>query len=85
MDKKEIQELKKVANGMKPMFNIGKSGVTETLIDMIDKYLDAHGIVKIKSLVAEDKAAVKESAEKIAKEIEAEIVDLKGFTFTIYR
>ena len=79
------KELKKMASSLKPQFNVGKGGVTETFVDTIDKYLDVHGIVKIKSLVAEDKDALKEVAQKMAEDLEAELVDVRGFTFTLAR
>ncbi len=85
MEKHDLKQIKKAANEIKPMFNLGKAGLTDTFIETIDKYLDAHSIVKIKVLVAEDKDGAKYYAEEIAKKIEADIVDLKGFTFTLYR
>lgn len=85
MGKYDLKEIKKTANEIKPMFNLGKAGLTDTFIDLIDKYLDAHSIVKVKALVAEDKSKVKFYAEQISKKLEADIVDLKGFTFTLFR
>lgn len=85
MGKYDLKEIKKTANEIKPMFNLGKAGLTDTFIDLIDKYLDVHSIVKVKALVAEDKSKVKFYAEQISKKLEADIVDLKGFTFTLFR
>ncbi len=79
------KELKKIAGSLKAQFNVGKNGVTETFIETIDKYLEVHGIVKIKSSVAEDKDALKEMAKEVADAIEAEIVDVRGYTFTLAR
>jgi RNA-binding protein len=85
MDKSELKELKKFANELKPQFNIGKSGLTDTLIDTIDKYLEAHEIVKIKVLSAINKTQVKNYAKEISEKIDVEIIEQKGFTFTLYR
>lgn len=85
MEKKDLKELKKIANDIKPQINIGKNKITENLIKSIDEYLDAHELVKIKSLSAIDKEEVKKQAEEIANATESDIIDMKGFTFTLYR
>lgn len=85
MEQFDLKELKKVANDLKPQFNLGKNGLTDTFVDTIDKFLEAHGIVKIKVLAAEDKEGVKEVAEELAKALDADIIDKKGFTFVLYR
>lgn len=78
-------QLKKLSNEIKPQFNLGKLGITSTFIETIDKYLEAHNIVKIKCSIAEDKSSVKYYANEISKETESTIIDKKGFTFTVYR
>jgi RNA-binding protein len=85
MIKTELKELKKQANTLKPEFNLGKNGITTSFVDTIDKYLEVHNIVKIKVLIAIDKDGVKYYADEISKTTESEIIDRKGFTFTIYR
>ena len=79
------KELKKMASSLKAQFNIGKNGVTDTFIDEIDKYLEIHGIVKIKSSVAENKDDLKRMAKQVAESIEAEVVETRGFTFVLSR
>ena len=85
MVSEEIKEAKKIANELKPQFNIGKNKVTDTLIESIDQYLDAHQIVKIKVLSAISKDEVKEIAEQIANATDSEIVQKVGFTFVLFR
>ena len=85
MKKEELKELKKIAATLKPEFNLGKSGITEKFIETVDKYLEAHGIVKIKALIAEDKSSLEYLANEIAKETNSTILDKRGFTFVVYR
>lgn len=85
MVSEEIKEAKRIASELKPQFNIGKNAITETLIDTIDKYLEAHKIVKIKVLSAQSKDQVKEYAQNIANQTDSEIVQKVGFTFTLFR
>jgi RNA-binding protein len=68
---------------LKPEFNIGKNGITDTFLDSVDKYLDKHEMVKIKVSIAEDKDAMKYYANEVANELKAEILDIRGFTFVI--
>lgn len=85
MQKEELKQLKKIGNELKPQFNIGKSGITETLLDTIDKYIEAHEIVKIKVLSAVNKEQVAKLATEIADELDVEILEKKGFTFILYK
>lgn len=85
MDKEQLKELKRHANEIKPMFNLGKNGLTDTFIDSVDKYLEAHGIVKIKVTVAGTKDEVEYFAKELADATESEIMDKKGYTFVLYR
>ena len=77
--------LKKMASELRPQFNLGKSGITDTFIQTIDEYLGAHKIVKIKSSLAEDKDMLVNLAKEVADKTEAEIIDKRGFTFTLFR
>ncbi len=79
------KELKKIASNLKPQFNLGKQGITNTFIRTIDEYLKAHEIVKIKALIAEDKNSVKYLAEEVSKETNSIIVETRGFTFVLFR
>ncbi len=85
MEAFDEKNLKKVANDLKPQFNLGKNGLTDTFIETVDKFLEAHGIVKIKVLGAEDKEGVKVIAEELAEALTADVIDKKGFTFVLYR
>ncbi len=85
MDKEQLKEIKRAANAMKPQFNLGKGGITDTFIETIENYLEAHSMVKIKSLVSSDKEEILKTAQIIADRTASEIVDKKGFTFVLFR
>lgn len=82
MDKKELS---KIANEIKPEFNIGKQGLSESFCESVDKYLEAHLIVKIKATIATNKDELKDLAEKLRLKTDSEITAIKGFTFVLYR
>jgi RNA-binding protein len=79
------KELKKIANELKPQFNIGKNGIGEGFIESIDNFLEAHNIVKIKVMVAKDKDELENYASNIAEKTESEVIDKRGFTFVLFR
>ncbi len=82
MDK---NELKKMSASLKAEFNLGKNGITQTFLETISKYLDAHAIVKVKVSLAENKDSLKFYAQEVAKELKAELVECRGYTFTLFR
>jgi len=85
MDKQLLKELKKVSNALKPQFHLGKAGITDTFLKTIDDYLTAHNIVKIKVTIAENKDESDKLADLLAEKVFAQIIEKKGFTFTLHR
>jgi RNA-binding protein len=49
----QIRSLKKLAHHLKPVVQIGKKGVSPTLIQEINQALDAHELIKIQVLSTE--------------------------------
>jgi RNA-binding protein YhbY len=80
----QIKEAKKQLNGIKSEFHLGKQGITPSFIESIKKYLIAHSIVKIKVLIAAKHSEVKTFAQEVAKETGSEVIEIKGFTFSLY-
>ncbi len=62
---------------------VGKNGLTPELIDEIRTQLKMRKIVKIKFLKNTDRENMKEMATKLAKEVNARVVDVRGFTITL--
>lgn len=79
------KELKAQASQLKPMFQLGKNGMTQAFLDSVDDYLTKNKMVKIKAFIVEDREGLTYYANEVAKELDAEIVELKGFTFALYR
>jgi RNA-binding protein YhbY len=79
----ELKELKKIASELKAQFNLGKNGITDSFIDTVRKYAEAHTIVKVKCTLAEDKDSLKYYANEVAKLTELVLVETRGFTFTL--
>lgn len=68
---------------IKATVQIGKKGITEDVIEEIKAQLKKRRIVKIKFLKNSDREDFKMRIESVASQINAEIVEIKGFTATL--
>ncbi|MBN1619884.1 YhbY family RNA-binding protein [candidate division WOR-3 bacterium] len=84
MDNKYRKKLISAASKIKPVFRVGKSGITEIFISEIDKALSARELIKIEvnrnSLLDPDSAA-----EELAKKSRSEIVLVAGRKVVLFR
>tara|TARA_B100001564_G_scaffold265820_1_gene227339 strand:- start:23 stop:289 length:267 start_codon:yes stop_codon:yes gene_type:complete len=88
MSKKIPQSIKKIANSrdFQPSVRIGKSGITETLIEEIDAQLSKKDIVKIKinrGLFQKDQ--IKQVWEHLSSETNSNIVTSRGNVCVLWR
>ena len=84
MDSKTRAKLRGIAQKVQPSVSIGKTGLTDGVIDQIDMNLFAHELVKIDVLETADvdkKALMKFICEKL----KAEEVCIIGRKIVIYR
>lgn len=84
LNKKEIKELKAMAQEIKPKILVGKNGLTEGTLQSIDEVLTADEIVKIKFL-NNSIDIDKELCEDLAAELDAEFVQKIGRVVVLYR
>lgn len=85
LNPRQRQYLKGLAHSLKPIFQIGKEGVTETLLYSIKNAFNSRELLKIKVLDAAPQKA-DESGEAIASNIEGvEKVQVIGKTIVLYR
>ncbi|MBQ6452145.1 MAG: ribosome assembly RNA-binding protein YhbY [Solobacterium sp.] len=81
---KQKRYLRSLAQNQRAMFQIGKDGLSDNLINTVDEALEAHELVKIKFLktVSEDHDEI---AFDLAMHTESEIVQTIGHTIVLYR
>lgn len=77
-------KLRSAAMSIEPTTQIGKNGVTDTLLRQIDEQLAARELIKISVLKCADLSA-KDIAEDIAKDSNAQLVQVLGSKITLYR
>ncbi|MBR4110248.1 MAG: ribosome assembly RNA-binding protein YhbY [Clostridia bacterium] len=76
--------LRKLAQTMSPIFQVGKNGVSDNQIEQLINALEARELIKITILntTPDDKHSI---AEEIADKTGAEIVHVIGNKLTIYK
>lgn len=81
---KQRSFIKKLANPMKPIIQIGKDGLTENVMEQIDKMLNDHEIVKV-NVLNNSLLDAKETAFEVCEELKAEYISSLGNKFVVYR
>lgn len=84
MTSKQRAYLRSLAMTMQPIVNIGKNGVTESVISEVDNLLECKELIKISVLKNSDLQA-KSVAESLQDEINAVVVQTVGNKITLYR
>ena len=79
----EIRYLKKLAHGLKPVVQVGKRGLTESVMESIDKALDDHELIKIKFV--DFKEEKREISRIIVEKVECIMIGMIGNVVTLYR
>jgi RNA-binding protein len=75
--------LRGLAHPLKPVVHVGKNGITDTVLESIDKALDDHELIKVK--LVDPQGMKKELAEEIAERSGGSWVGLVGHVVTLYR
>lgn len=84
LNNKQKKTLKGLANTLKIKYQVGKSEITDTLIDMLDKALVAHELIKI-DVMKNVTSETMQIALDLSSKLNAEIVQIVGKTIVLYR
>ena len=84
LDAKDKKKLRKEAQDRRSLFQIGKDGIGDKLIDTLEDSLRAHELVKL-NLLKSAPLTTAEAAEILAQETGSEIVHIIGHTFLLNR
>lgn len=81
---KQKRFLRSKANTMRPIFQVGKAGVNDNMIEQINEALEKRELIKISILqnCLEDKDTI---AEEIAAGTDCKIVQIIGNNIVIYK
>ena len=81
---KERAYLRKLANPLDTIYQVGKGGLSEEMLKGISDALEARELIKLRVLDNCDYNA-KEAATEIADEVGADVVSVVGSRFVLYR
>lgn len=84
MTSKERAYLRGLANTLDAIFQIGKGGISDVLLEQLDKALEARELIKI-SVLETAPGNVKELAEEIASNTNSIVVQTVGNKITLFR
>ena len=85
MTGKERAKYRAAANGLEPVFQIGKGGVTDALLAQVESALTARELIKIKALLETIPESPKEMAQQIAAATKADVIQVIGGCIVLYR
>lgn len=81
---KQRAYLRGLANTIDPIFHIGKGGITPEFIKTVGDALEARELVKI-NVLDNNMLGIRESAQTVAERSRAEVVQVIGNRFVLYR
>jgi RNA-binding protein len=84
LTKEQLQRLRNKAQNLKPVVITGNKGITETVLQEIDRALFDHELIKIR-INAADQAQRMEFATSICQHTQAVLVQTIGHIVVIYR
>lgn len=84
MTSKQRAYLRSLANPLQPIVHVGKGGMVDTIVKQADDALTARELVKGKVLETAPETA-REAAEALALAVNAQVVQVIGRVFVLYR
>ncbi len=84
LDNKQIRRLRKLAHPLKPVVLTGQAGLSDSVIEEIDRALEFHELIKVR-INAADRETRRTMVEEICRRTESEAIQLIGHIAALYR
>ncbi|MEE1006353.1 MAG: ribosome assembly RNA-binding protein YhbY [Acutalibacteraceae bacterium] len=84
LNSRQRAQLRGLANSMETIFQVGKSGVTENTVKQVRDALEARELIKLRTLETCPTSS-RETAEEIAEKTGADVVQVIGTRFVLYK
>ena len=84
LNSRQRAQLRGLANSMETIFQVGKSGVTENTVKQVRDALEARELIKLRTLET-CPTSTRETAEEIAEKTGADVVQVIGTRFVLYK
>ncbi len=84
LNSRQRAQLRGLANTKETIFQVGKSGIGDQLIKQVSEALEARELIKLRVLETSPVTS-REAADEIAKATGAEVVQVIGYRFVLYK
>ncbi len=85
MTSKERAALRAQANSLEPLFQIGKGGMSDALIEQTSDALRKRELIKLKVLLESAPETPREFADKLAEATGSDVVQVVGGSIVLYK
>jgi len=85
MEKKKVYKLKADATSLSPTVQVGKKGITETVIEELRGQLKRARLVKVKFSKSAVRSERAELAQQLARLTDAELIETRGMTAVYFK
>lgn len=85
MTSKERAALRAQANSLEPLFQIGKGGMSDTLVEQTADALRKRELIKLKVLLESAPETPREFADKLAEATGSDVVQVVGGSIVLYK
>ncbi len=82
---KQRAELRGLANNLDDLFQIGKGGISDTVVAQVEEALVARELIKIKVLLETSPVTPREAAVELAEKTNSDIVQIIGGKIVLFR
>ncbi|MGO8829015.1 MAG: ribosome assembly RNA-binding protein YhbY [Steroidobacteraceae bacterium] len=84
LSEKQKKHLRRLAHPLRPVVMLGNAGLTDGVVQEMDRALEAHELVKVSARVAE-RSARHAALDELARRTSAELVQRVGHMGLFYR
>ncbi len=84
LNSRQRAQLRGMANAMDTIFQVGKGGINDQLIKQVGEALEARELIKLRVLETSPVTS-REAANEIAEKTGADVVQVIGYRFVLYR
>ena len=84
LNSRQRAQLRRLANSLDTIFQVGKGGVTENTVKQVDDALEARELIKLRVLETSPVSS-REAADEIAEKTRSDVVQVIGTRFVLYR
>ena len=84
LNSRQRAQLRGMANRMETIFQVGKSGIGDEIKKQVDDALEARELIKMRVLETSPVTS-REAADQIAEMVGADVVQVIGSRFILYR